>query len=403
MAGAEILGDDRRHRAEAAAEAQQHDGVGGRHGEEAVNSVHQPEHHDLNSEYQRERADGPDAVGYGAPEKAAERIEQRDSAVRCRDYRGRQVGQLLHDGHRIADDKNPGGHVQKQHQPQQIELRSAQHFTSRVRKGFGRCGAGAAGQFRRRIFQESGADSREHGERDAGIQKHVQNCRNVVLREHEHGRILSCLCRRNLGGILGGGLRGGGERRDALDDEIVDDRTQTEAHDHHPSGQTATLGEPLGHHGDRSHVSHADAEAADQSVGQVQPAGAQMRGAQAREKITQAPEQHPGQRDLARPDLVLPAPADHGACAKRKNGERKSPGDRRARPPKARKQRLCEQTPRIDRAERHHENRSAEGDRPAVAHQFGGRGFLHFLPLGPAGIDKKNRTLTPRTDASVGC
>src|SRR5712692_2835033 len=85
MAGAEIFGDDRRHRAESAAEAQQHDGVGGRYSEKAVNSVHQPEHHDLNSEYQRERADGPDAVGYGAPEKAAERIEQRDSAVRRRD------------------------------------------------------------------------------------------------------------------------------------------------------------------------------------------------------------------------------------------------------------------------------------------------------------------------------
>jgi len=69
MAGAEILGDDRRHRAKTASEAQQHDGVGGSHSEETVNSVHQPEHHDLNPEYQRERADGPDAVGYGAQKK----------------------------------------------------------------------------------------------------------------------------------------------------------------------------------------------------------------------------------------------------------------------------------------------------------------------------------------------
>src|SRR2546422_2373484 len=40
---------------------------------------------------------------------------------------------------------------------------------------------------------------------------------------------------------VGSGLRRGRKRRDALDDEIIDDRTQTEAHDHHSAGQTATL------------------------------------------------------------------------------------------------------------------------------------------------------------------
>src|SRR5256885_8867870 len=57
-----------------------HDALPICHCEEAVNSVHQPEHHYLDCEYQRERADGPDAVGYGAPEKADRKSTRLNSS-----------------------------------------------------------------------------------------------------------------------------------------------------------------------------------------------------------------------------------------------------------------------------------------------------------------------------------
>ena len=81
-----------------------------------------------------------------------------------------------------------------------------------------------------------------------------------------------------------------GERRDRLQEVVVDEGAEPEAHHDHPAAEAALVREPLRHRGDRGHVPDAEAEAAEDAVGDVDPGRAELAGAEAGEDVRDPPQ-----------------------------------------------------------------------------------------------------------------
>ena len=191
-----------------------------------------------------------DEVGDAGPEEASEHVEKAEDTDEAGSGDGGDVAvkEILNHGRGLFEDADAGGHVQAEDQPQEPELRRAEggvdldvmRGDKRRLMGF-RDPSGGFPAF----LRDADSEDSEHHEDEV---------------ENAHGDP----CSRD--GLMAGGLVISHKSRA---ERGADHGTAAETHDGEAGSQAGTVGKPLDQRGDGRDVSQAEADAADDSVAEV--------------------------------------------------------------------------------------------------------------------------------------
>lgn len=157
-------------------------------------------------------------------------------------------------------------------------------------------------------------------------------------------------------------------RRQVLHDRTGDERRKAEAHDGEARRKAAVIREVLDERRDRRDVADAEADAANDTVEEIQEREALRRDGVSRAEHARAEERHGDQAALLRADLLDEAAEEAGGKAEEQDGQREGPGRLGEREAHLLHDGARQDAPCIDTADRDVDPDGAQRDKPAISH-----------------------------------